>query len=297
MRGHYRRDDSVASITYVDGQWLEGNPPLLGPMDQSFWFATMVFDGARSFDGVAPDLDLHCQRLFRSAEVMRLKPPVTLDEVINIGLRAAAHFPRETALYIRPILFATKGWLWPEPDENARFVLTAHEAPLPSPDGISVCLSRYRRPAPDMAPTLAKASCLYPTTGMAIKEAVDMGFDNVILLDHEGNVAEFGTANLFIAKDGVAHTPVFNGTFLDGITKNRVIGLLRDTGVEVVERTLTIEEVRTADEIFSTGNYGKVIPVTRVDDREIPIGPIFRKAREFYFAFARECALRVPKRP
>ena len=76
-----------------------------------------------------------------------------------------------------------------------------------------------------------------------------------------------------------------------------MIGLLRDTGIEVVERTLTIEEVRTADEIFSTGNYGKVIPVTRVDDREIPIGPIFHQARELYFTFARKCALRVPKRP
>lgn len=286
----------MAAITYVDGKWLEGNPPLLGPMDQSFWFATMVFDGARSFDGVAPDLDLHCQRLFRSASVMRFSPPLDVDEVIDIGLRAAAHFPRDSALYIRPILFAREGWLWPEP-ESTRFVLTAHEAPLPPPDGISVCLSRYRRPAPDTAPTLAKASCLYPTTGIAMKEAVDMGFDNVILLDHEGNVAEFGTANLFIVKEGVAHTPVFNGTFLDGVTRRRVIGLLREIGVEVIERTLTIDEVRAADEIFSTGNYGKVIPVSRIEDRQLRPGPVFRQARELYFAFARDSALRIPKHP
>ena len=236
----------MAAITYIDGKWLHGNPALLGSMDQSFWFATMVFDGARSFDGVAPDLDLHCERLFRSAEVMGLLPPIAVDEVIDIGLRTAVHFPRETALYIRPIIFATDGWLWPESD-STRFVLTAHEAPLPPTKGISVCLSRFRRPAPNAAATLAKACCLYPTPGMAMKEASGNGFDNVVLLRHEGNVSEFGTADLFMVKDGAVLTPIFNGTFLDGVTRRRVIGLLRGAGVEVIERTLTIGEVRDAD--------------------------------------------------
>ncbi len=283
----------MAAISFIDGKWIEGNPPILGPMDQSFWFATMVFDGARAFDGVAPDLDLHCQRLFKSASVMGLSPPLGVDEVIDIGLRTAARIPSGGALYIRPILYATEGWLWPEP-ESTRFILTVHEAPLPGDTGFSACRTRLRRPAPDAAPTLAKASCLYPMTGLAMREAVAKGYDNVVFLDHEDNVAEFGTSNLFIVAAGAVHTPVFNGTFLDGVTRRRVIGLLRDSGVEVVERKISYDEVIRADEIFSTGNYGKVTFVRRIDERSLQPGPIFRKARELYFAFARESPLKVP---
>ena len=186
----------MISISYVDGEWREGNPNILGPMDQSFWFATMVFDGARAFDGVAPDLDLHCQRLFDSAAVMGEVSPVALDEMIDIGLRTAARFPVSSQLYLRQILYyATEGWLWPEP-ESTHFIFSINEAPLPSANGFSVCLSRYRQPVPDTAPTLAKASCLYPITGLAIKDAVDKGFGNAVFLDHQGNVAEFGTSNL-----------------------------------------------------------------------------------------------------
>lgn len=285
----------MAAITYIDGEWVEGNPAVMGPMDQAFWFATMVFDGARAFDGVAPDLDRHCERIFRSAEYMGMKPTQTPDEVIDIALRGCARFPRGSELYIRPIFYPQGGFLVADPD-TTRFLLTIHEAPLPDANGFSVCLSSYRRPAPDMAPTRAKASCLYPMTGFAVKEAEDKGFDNAVLLDPENNVAEFATANLWIAKDGVAHTPEWNGTFLNGITRQRVIKLLRGVGVEVVERTITYKEVRDADEIFSTGNYAKVKPVSRIDDRELQPGPVFRKARELYWEFARETAFKVPRK-
>jgi len=101
-----------------------------------------------------------------------------------------------------------------------------------------------------------------------------------------GNVAELATSNIFMAKDGVVFTPVANGTFLAGITRHRVIALLCDNGVKVVEKSLTYEDFRAADEIFSTGNYSKVVPVTRIDDRPLPFGPIYTKARELYWAFA-----------
>ena len=158
---------------------------------------------------------------------------------------------------------------------------------------ISACLSSFRRPAPDTAPTKAKASCLYPMTGFAMQEAKKKGFDNAVMLDHEYNVAEFATANLWIVKDGVASTPVWNGAFLNGVTRQRVMALLRDAGVEVAERTLTMDEVRDADEIFSTGNFAKVKPVSRIEDRELQPGPIFRQARELYFAFARDSRFRI----
>jgi branched-chain amino acid aminotransferase len=101
-----------------------------------------------------------------------------------------------------------------------------------------------------------------------------------------GNVAELATSNIFMAKGGVVFTPVANGTFLAGITRQRVIGLLRADGVTVIEKTLTYQDFKEADEIFSTGNYSKVVPVTRIDDRTLPFGPLYTKARELYWKFA-----------
>jgi branched-chain amino acid aminotransferase len=103
-----------------------------------------------------------------------------------------------------------------------------------------------------------------------------------------GNVAETATANLFLVHDGVVSTPVPNGTFLDGITRQRVIGLLRADGLVVLERRVTVAEVLAAEELFTSGNYGKVLPATRIEQRTLPIGPVARRARALYFAFAHE---------
>ena len=137
-----------------------------------------------------------------------------------------------------------------------------------------------------MMPTDAKAACLYPNNARMLREAREKGFDNALVLDAMDNVAELATSNLFIVRDGVALTPIPNGTFLDGITRQRVIGLLRGAGVEVREAVLTVDDVRGEDEVFSTGNALKVMPVTRFDDVTYPIGPVARQARELYWDFA-----------
>src|SRR6185436_7382767 len=132
----------------------------------------------------------------------------------------------------------------------------------------------------DMATTDLKGAALYPNSGRGLKEVEGRGFDNGVVLDHEGNVAEFLTSNIFIVKDGVAHTPAVNGTFLNGVTRRCVIQLLRDDGVKVEERTIKQDEIGGADEIFSTGNYGKVLPVIRFEERHMQPGPVYRKARQ-----------------
>ena len=101
-----------------------------------------------------------------------------------------------------------------------------------------------------------------------------------------GNVAELATANIFIGKDGVVFTPMPNGTFLNGITRQRMIKLLRGAGISVIESTLKYRDLETADEIFSTGNYSKVSPVTRIGDRSLQPGPLYRKVRALYWEFA-----------
>lgn len=139
---------------------------------------------------------------------------------------------------------------------------------------------------PGTAPTNAKASCLYPNVGLPSREARAKGCDNPVLLDPLGNVAEFASANLFFAKSGAVHTPVAKGTFLDGVTRRRVIGLLRRAGIQVHERTIDWSEVLPADEIFSTGNYAKLQPVTRIETRPLEPGPFYERARSLYWEFA-----------
>jgi branched-chain amino acid aminotransferase len=157
---------------------------------------------------------------------------------------------------------------------------------MPVPGGTSVTRSPFRRPTLDSMPTDAKAGCLYPNNARVIREAKDRGFDNALVCDALGNVAETGTSNVFMAKDGVVHTPIPNGTFLNGITRQRVIGLLREAGVPVQESTLRYEDFLNADEIFISGNYAKVMPVLRIDGRDLQPGPFYRKARELYWDFA-----------
>ncbi|MCL2453463.1 MAG: branched-chain amino acid aminotransferase [Alphaproteobacteria bacterium] len=278
--------------TYFNGAWFEGNQPILGPRTHGTWLGSMVFDGARAFEGVTPDLDLRLARVNASAVNMQLAPMLTVDEwraIVDEGLQ---HFPRDAQLYIRPMY-------WPEEgigggvkfdSSSTNWCLTIYEAPMPEPKGSAVTLSPFRRPTAETAPVHAKASCLYANGSRALIEASKRGFDNCLMLDMLGNVAEFANANAFLVKDGVVFTPVPNGTFLDGITRRRVIGLLRGAGIDVVETTLTYTDFESADEIFSTGNFQKVAPIIRIDQRALPIGPIFMKARTLYWEFAHSTA-------
>ena len=254
------------------------------------WLANAVFDGARAFEGVAPDLDLHCARSIRSAEGLLMKPPVTAERVLALAREGIAMFPADAALYIRPMFWAETGLVAVDPD-STQFAIVIHKSPLPDPlRGFSLCLSPYRRCSPEQAPTHAKAACLYPMAGLAIADARRRGFDNAVMCDPIGNVAELTAQNVMIVKDGVVHTPVPNGTFLNGITRQRVIGLLRGAGIEVRERTIRPAELHEADEIFSTGNHGKVVPCVRYEGRALEAGPVYRKARELYWAFAHATA-------
>ncbi|HEY0704499.1 MAG TPA: branched-chain amino acid aminotransferase [Candidatus Acidoferrales bacterium] len=274
--------------TYFEDQWHEGNVPLMGPRTHAMWLCSMVFDGARYFEGVTPDLDLHCARVNDSAVKLYLKPVVPTETWIKLAHEGIAKFDRDAALYIRPMYWAEKEgpWVQAHDPESTRWCLSIYEAPMRKPGGFSVAVSPFRRPTIETMPVDAKAGCLYPNNARALFEVQARGFDNAVVLDMLGNVAELATSNIFMAKDGVVFTPAPNGTFLSGITRQRVINLLRENGVKVVETTLKYSDFQSADEIFSTGNYSKVAPVTKIDQRAIPIGPFYTKARELYWAFA-----------
>lgn len=282
------KSNGQGGLTFVDGRWLPGDVKVLGAHSHAVWLASVAFDGARAIGGVAPDLARHCARAVQSARLLGLAPTLTGDEIAAAAWEGIRRFPDESELYICPMFYAEHGFVVPDPD-STRFVMTIRESPLPPGDGFSACLSSFRRPARDMAPTEAKASCLYPNVARAIKEAGARGFDTAVVRDPSGNVAEFAYTNLFFARDGVVHTPALNGTFLNGITRQRVAALLREDGIEVIERAVVFEELAEADEIFATGNYAKVQPCTRIEDRRLEPGPLTRRARELYFNFARTC--------
>ncbi len=276
------------TITFYEGEWHEGNLPIMGVRTHSAWLCSVVFDGARAFEGVTPDLDLHCARVNDSAAKLLLKPMVSVETWVKLAREGITRFEKGIPLYIRPMYWAEKGGPWvQEPDpESTRWCLVIFEAPMRQPTGFSVTLSPFRRPTLESMPVDAKAGCLYPNNARAIFEARSRGFDNAVMCDMLGNVAELATSNIFMAKDGVVYTPAANGTYLAGITRQRVINLLRKDGVTVVEKTLRYADFSAADEIFATGNYSKVVPVTRIDDRALQPGPQYSKARELYWAFA-----------
>lgn len=273
--------------TYFDGAWYEGNPEMMGARTHGVWLSSTVFDGARAFDGVIPDLALHCQRSIDSARLLGMAPMLSAKEIEELSWEGVGKFPARSELYVCPMFYADAGFIAPDPS-STRFVLSIFDAPLPAPDGFSACKSSFRRPARDMAPTEAKASCLYPNVGRCVAEAGEKGFDTAVVLDPNGNVAEFAYTNLFYVKNEVIYTPVPNGTFLNGITRQRVIKLAKENGFEVVEKSVKFEELLEADEIFGTGNYFKVGPCTKIEDKTLPIGSITMKLRELYFDWAKK---------
>ncbi|QPC87171.1 branched-chain amino acid aminotransferase [Mesorhizobium sp. NBSH29] len=274
--------------TFVDGNWHEGNVALIGPRSHAMWLGSTVFDGARWFENVTPDLDLHAARVNASARALGLEPTMKPEEIVALTHEGLKKFDGNTAVYIRPMYWAEHGGYMGVPADPAstRFCLCLYESPMIAPTGFSITVSPFRRPSLETAPTNAKAGCLYPNNGRAIMEAKSRGFDNALVLDMLGNVAETGSSNIFLVKGGEVMTPAANGTFLSGITRSRVLGLLGEAGMKTTERALSVRDFLEADEIFSTGNHSKVVPVTRIEERSLQPGPVGKRARELYWDWA-----------
>jgi branched-chain amino acid aminotransferase len=281
-------DAHSTTWTFFKGEWHEGNVSIMGPRTHAAWLGSVLFDGARRFERTMPDLDLHCARINQSAESFFLKPVVSVDRWMALVEEGVKKFDPDAALYIRPMYWAENGIGGGVKfdAETTQWCLCLYEAPMPGTAGAAITLSPYRKPTAETAPVQAKASCLYPNNARALIEAAARGFDNCLLLDMLGNVAELANANVFMVKDGVVFTPAPNGTFLNGITRRRTLGLLRQAGVTVTETSLSYADFLRADEIFSCGNFQKVAPVVRIDGRDLQQGPIYRQARRLYWDFA-----------
>lgn len=275
--------------TYFQGQWHDGDTPIMRAADHGAWLGSSVFDGARYFDGLAPDLHAHCARVNRSAEALMLTPTMTTEQMVELVHEGLQAYSPDTAVYIRPMYWGIDGDSTAiVPQENSTgFAICLEEIPMaPETASATLATTRFRRPVLESAVVNAKAGCLYPNNARMLQEARSKGFSNALVADAMGNVAETATANIFMVKDGEVFTPIPNGTFLAGITRARHIKNLREDGVTVHETVLGFEDFHQADEVFMSGNMSKITPVTALEDTQFQVGPIARRARALYWDWA-----------
>jgi len=274
--------------TWYDGNWHEGNVPIMGSADHGTWLGTLVFDGARAFSNVTPDLDLHCQRVNDSTLALGMDHAMETGKILELAQEGVKKFGSGAEVYIRPMCWSTEsGQMTVDPNPaSTRFALCLEEAAMPPFIGTTLTTTSFTRPTLASAVVNAKAGCLYPNNARMLKEAQDKGFANAICTDALGNVAETATSNIWMVKNGEFFTPAANGTFLAGITRARVIKQLRDVGETVHETTLQMDHFRDADEILLTGNYGKVTPCIKFEERDFQIGTKTTLARDLYMEWA-----------
>ncbi|MEZ5913295.1 MAG: branched-chain amino acid aminotransferase [Paracoccaceae bacterium] len=282
--------------TYFNGTWHQGDVPIMRAADHGSWQGTTVFDGARLFDGVAPDLEAHLARVNRSARALMMEPSVMTDAMLEIAREGLRLFDKGACIYIRPMYWAVDGdasGIIPVADSTG-FALCMEEIGMSPPDAaITLSTTRFRRPVLENAVTNAKAGCLYPNNARMLAEARSKGYMNALALDAAGNVAETATANVFMVRDGEIFTPIANGTFLAGITRARHIANLAGEGMTVHETVLSYDDFRQADEVFLSGNFNKVTPVKEFEGTHYQLGPVTRRVRELYWDWAHSQPERV----
>ena len=254
-------------------------------------YASCVFEGQRVYDGQIFKLEEHTDRLINSARILDFEIPYTAEQ-INQANREVVAANRIVDGYVRPVAWrgsemmgvsaqantihlAIAAWQWP-----------SYFSPEARLKGIRMTISPWRRPAPDTAPVHSKAAGLYMICTMSKHAAEAKGYEDALMLDWRGRVAEATGANIFLAIDGVLHTPTPD-CFLDGITRRTVIDMAHARGIEVVERAIMPEELAKADEVFLTGTAAEVTPVSEIDDYRFTVGPIARRMIEDYDAAVR----------
>ncbi len=271
---------------WLDGEfydWADVKVPLL---THGLHYGSGVFEGVRAYNGSIFKKTEHNQRLIDSGKIMDMDIPFSLEE-LDAACEAVLKENNLSDAYLRPIAWrgseqmgvsaqqakihvAIAAWEWP-----------SYFSPEAREKGIYLKSTKWRRPAPDTAPVHSKACGLYMICTLAKHAAEAAGADDALMLDYRGYVAEATGANFFLIKDGVLNTPIAD-CFLNGITRQTIMQLAKDNGIEVVERHIMPEELETADEIFVTGTAAEVTAIGRIDDYTYTVGPVTRLLREAY---------------
>lgn len=271
---------------WIDGQIVPWREAKVHILTHGLHYASSVFEGERAYNGRIFLEDDHSARLIRSAELIDMAMTMTPDD-INAAKEEILAANNLTDAYIRPVAWrgseqmgisaqatqthvAIACWEWP-----------SYFSPEMREKGISLQTAKWRAPMPDTATTASKAAGLYATHTMSKHAAEAAGFTDALMLDYRGLVAECTGANFFMVVDGVIKTPVPD-CFLNGLTRQTIITLARDMGIEVMETRIKPEELDSAQEIFITGTAAEVTAVGKIDQRTYTVGPVTRRLREAY---------------
>lgn len=269
--------------------WREAQTHVL---THALHYGSAVFEGERIYDGRVFRLAAHSARLIHSARILGYDLPWTRQE-IEEATRAVVKANDLQSGYVRPI-----AWRGSEVMGVSAVGTTVHLAIAPwaqegrlsvqvKPGGINVTMARYRRPSPDVAPGGAKAAGLYIICGIEKDRALKAGFDDALMLDWQGRLAESTGANVFLAYGGKLVTPKVEN-FLDGITRRAVIGMAGRRGWQVEERAVMPEELDEASEVFLCGTAAEIVPVGSIDQRHYQVGAMTRALMDDYTRLVRQ---------
>ena len=268
------------NLVWYNGKVVRADELSVGIGTHGLHYGTGVFEGIRSYatdHGVAIfRLPEHLQRLCDSAHVYGMNINFSEDELIE-ACRQVVALNELTNCYLRPLVFLGDDSLGIKANPEVNVAVMAFEwstNPKGQSEGIRATISSYTKFNSSMIPTTAKASGQYINSRLALREATARGFDEAILLNTEGNIAEGSVENIFIVKDGTLYTNDAESSILMGITRASVIDLARDLGIPVIIKSLTVAGLKNADEVFFTGTAVEVIPVREVDETMIGNGEI-----------------------
>ena len=277
---------NLDGFIFLDGQLLKWSDAKLHVLSHGLHYASSVFEGERSYNGkVFKELE-HTERLIRSAKTLGFEIPYNVQEICKIR-KDVLEANKIIDGYIRPVAwrgsemmgisaqkntihFAVAAWKWP-----------SYFSPEAKLKGIKLNISKWRRPDPSTAPVNTKAAGLYMICTLSKHEAENQGYDDSLMLDYRGYIAEATGANIFFVKGNEIHTPIAD-CFLNGITRQTVMQLAQREGLKVIEKRLNLGELNHYDECFVTGTAAEVTPVKAIDKIEFKPGIICKMLIEKY---------------
>ena len=280
---------------WMDGQMVEWRDAKIHVLTHTLHYGCGVFEGVRAYktaDGTAIfRLEEHTQRLLNSAKILRMAIPFTKEQIMQAQIDVVRENQLESC-YLRPLSWIGSRKLGVSPKGNhihlmvAAWAWGAYLGDEGMTKGIRVKISSYTRHHVNITMTQAKAVSNYTNSILANMEALDDGYDEAMLLDANGFVSEGSGENLFVVKDGVVYTPDLSAGALNGITRNTVLHICKDLGLDVVQKRITRDEVYIADEAFFSGTAAEITPIRELD--RLPIGcgsrgPITEKIQSAFF--------------
>ncbi len=275
-------------IAYFQNQFVPFESANISIATHALHYGTGAFGGLRGIPDPENDqqillfrLDRHCQRLSSSAKFLNYNLPA--DKIEQIITEFVQKNQPKTSFYIRPFVYTSDLGIAPRLHNIQKdfFVYGLELGDYLSPEGINCRISSWHRQEDRSLPLRGKISGAYITSSLAKTEAVESGFDEAILLNSQGKVCEASGMNIFVVRNGKLITPGFDQDILEGITRDSVITIAKDLGIEIIERPVDKTELLIADEVFLSGTAAKITPVKRIENYHLPEQkPITEKLRE-----------------